>query len=146
MEDSDHDMLLRWFTDFSLEAEHVRPDQARRAGEAMLDRLGGGSGGMIWLDEEGTPVSIACYKGRTPNGIRIGPVYTPPEHRRHGYAAAVTAVASSAGRGEHLLPERDGVRVFRERDERLRRRLTDRHLARLLGSLAIELGLIRLFR
>ena len=27
---------------------------------------------------------------------RIGPVYTPPEHRCHGYAAAVTAAATSA--------------------------------------------------
>ena len=26
---------------------------------------------------------------------RIAPVYTPPEHRRHGYAAAVTAAASA---------------------------------------------------
>jgi len=25
---------------------------------------------------------------------RIGPVYTPPEHRGHGYAAAVTAAAA----------------------------------------------------
>ena len=25
---------------------------------------------------------------------RIGPVYTPPEHRRRGYAAAVTAAAA----------------------------------------------------
>ena len=31
--------------------------------------------------------------GRTPTvcGVpRIGPVWTPPDHRRHGYAAAVT--------------------------------------------------------
>jgi hypothetical protein len=38
----------------------------------------------------------------TPNGIRIGPVYTPPEHRRRGYGSAVTAAVSarhlSAGR------------------------------------------------
>jgi predicted GNAT family acetyltransferase len=25
---------------------------------------------------------------------RIGPVYTPPEHRRHGYGSAVTARAA----------------------------------------------------
>jgi len=24
---------------------------------------------------------------------RLGPVYTPPEHRRHGYASALTAAA-----------------------------------------------------
>ena len=26
--------------------------------------------------------------------VRVGPVYTPPEHRRRGYGAAVTAAAS----------------------------------------------------
>ena len=34
--------------------------------------------------------------GRTPHGIRIGAVYTPPEQRRRGYASAVTAAASQA--------------------------------------------------
>ena len=37
---------------------------------------------------------MACYKSRTPTGIRVGPVYTPPEHRRRGYAGAVTAAVS----------------------------------------------------
>ncbi len=27
----------------------------------------------------------------------IGPVYTPPEHREHGYASAVTAAAAAWG-------------------------------------------------
>jgi len=31
---------------------------------------------------------------RTPNGVRIGPVYTPPEERGHGYASGLTAAAS----------------------------------------------------
>ena len=29
----------------------------------------------------------------TPNSLRIAPVYTPPQHRRHGYASACTAAA-----------------------------------------------------
>jgi GNAT superfamily N-acetyltransferase len=29
--------------------------------------------------------SMAGFGGKTPNGIRIGPVYTPPEHRGRGY-------------------------------------------------------------
>ena len=33
-------------------------------------------------------------RGATPNGIRIGPVYTPPDRRGHGYASALTAGAS----------------------------------------------------
>jgi predicted GNAT family acetyltransferase len=31
------------------------------------------------------------YSGPTPNGIRIAPVYTPPELRGGGYASACTA-------------------------------------------------------
>jgi predicted GNAT family acetyltransferase len=34
------------------------------------------------------------YGSPTPNGIRIGPVYTPPERRGRGYAGAVTAAVS----------------------------------------------------
>ena len=37
------------------------------------------------------PVSLCGYGGRTTHGVRIGPVYTPPELRRHGYASALTA-------------------------------------------------------
>ena len=43
-----------------------------------------------WVDE-GAPVSFSGYGGLTPNGIRIGPVYTPPELRRRGYASALVA-------------------------------------------------------
>ena len=32
--------------------------------------------------------------GETPNGIRIGPVYTPPDHRGRGYASNLTAFVS----------------------------------------------------
>ena len=34
------------------------------------------------------------FGGPTPNGIRIGPVYTPPELRGRGYASALTAQVS----------------------------------------------------
>jgi ribosomal protein S18 acetylase RimI-like enzyme len=47
--------------------------------------------GMVWLWEDGAPVSLAGCGGFTPNGARIGPVYTPPELRGRGYASAVTA-------------------------------------------------------
>jgi predicted GNAT family acetyltransferase len=39
-------------------------------------------------------VSLAGYGSPTPNGMRVGPVYTPPELRGRGYASAVTAAAS----------------------------------------------------
>ena len=45
----------------------------------------------LWEDPSGTPVSMAGVPGRTPSGARIGPVYTPPERRAHGYAEALVA-------------------------------------------------------
>ena len=43
---------------------------------------------------------MAGYAGPTPNGIRIGAVYTPPDLRRQGFASAVTASLS-----QHLLDQ-----------------------------------------
>lgn len=50
------------------------------------------------------PVSLVGFGGPTPNGIRIGPVYTPPEHRGHGYASILTARVSQLqlDRGRHF--------------------------------------------
>lgn len=49
----------------------------------------------LWEVDE-RPVSLAATAGPTPNGIRIGPVYTPPAERGHGFASAVTAAATQA--------------------------------------------------
>jgi predicted GNAT family acetyltransferase len=87
----DASFLKSWFTHFAIEADH---QPAHLAGEMAASMVQRSVNGMIWIDAAGEPVSIACYKARTPRGMRIGPVYTPPEHRRHGYAAAVTAAVS----------------------------------------------------
>jgi predicted GNAT family acetyltransferase len=47
----------------------------------------------LWVDG-GRAVSAVGAGGATPNGVRIGPVYTLPEHRGRGYASALTAAAS----------------------------------------------------
>lgn len=49
--------------------------------------------GYLWEDD-GEVVSMVGAGGETPNGIRIGPVYTPPERRGNGYASSLTAAAS----------------------------------------------------
>ena len=50
---------------------------------------------MAYLWEvDGQAVSLVVAGSPTPNGIRIGPVYTPPVARRHGYASALTAAVS----------------------------------------------------
>jgi predicted GNAT family acetyltransferase len=48
----------------------------------------------VW-EREGAPVSMAAESLRAAGSVRIQSVYTPPAHRRHGYAAAVTAEASA---------------------------------------------------
>ncbi len=59
----------------------------------------------VWEDE-GRVVSYAGFGGRTPHGVRVDPVYTPPEQRGRGYASACTAALS-----QYLL-ERGHQRCF----------------------------------
>jgi predicted GNAT family acetyltransferase len=50
----------------------------------------------MWLwERDGEPVSLAGYTGPTLTGTRVGPVFTPAEHRRHGYASALVAELSA---------------------------------------------------
>jgi hypothetical protein len=66
---------------------------------ARAARLIEASDVAVW-ERDGAIVSMAALVGRTPNGRRIADVYTPPEHRRHGYAEAVVAALS-----RHVLDE-----------------------------------------
>jgi predicted GNAT family acetyltransferase len=88
----DRPFLVDWARAF--EAEALPDDAPFRAPEEILDtRLGSAQGGIaLW--EDGRPVSMAGFGGPTPHGIRIGPVYTPPERRRRGYASALVAALS----------------------------------------------------
>ena len=52
-----------------------------------------GAAEMLW-EVDGVPVAQATARPVLAGASRIGPVYTPPEQRGHGYAAAVTAAAS----------------------------------------------------
>ena len=52
-----------------------------------------GPGEWVW-QVDGVPVAQASARPVIAGMSRIGPVYTPPEHRRHGYGAAATAAAS----------------------------------------------------
>jgi predicted GNAT family acetyltransferase len=63
---------------------------------------------LLWtVDDE--PVSMAGHTPVAGGVTRIGPVYTPPEHRRHGYGAAVTAAASVAAQAQ---PGAEQVTLF----------------------------------
>ena len=64
---------------------------ARRARRAVRRRPCGGDRLARPLGGRGRTVSLAGHAGETPNGARVGPVYTPPELRGRGYASALTA-------------------------------------------------------
>jgi predicted GNAT family acetyltransferase len=87
----DREIAVRWFIAFSDEALHEGSPGADQA-EAIFDhRLSSPWAGILLWENGGKPVSLAGWGGRTPNGIRVGPVYTPPELRGRGYATALTA-------------------------------------------------------
>jgi predicted GNAT family acetyltransferase len=90
--DGDRPLLIDWYLAFAEEALGDEPDRERL--ERMIDhRLGTeGEGLVLWADDE--PMSMAGFGGKTPTGIRIGPVYTPPELRGRGYATALVAELS----------------------------------------------------
>jgi predicted GNAT family acetyltransferase len=62
--------------------------------EELADRWISGRNRTLFLWEDGQVVSLTGVGGLTPTGIRIGPVYTPPEHRGRGYASNLVAAAS----------------------------------------------------
>jgi predicted GNAT family acetyltransferase len=86
--------MLEWLTDFVVETGLSSREEAAQAAVSLVTQQPSGSGNLLWLDASEQPVSIARYKAPTPHGVRIGPVYTPPEHRRQGYGGAVTAAAT----------------------------------------------------
>ncbi len=88
---SDADLVSDWFGRFQAEAMPGSPHEHPAA--AASRPL---AAGHVWLWEcQGHVVSLAA--GTSANGVaRIGPVYTPPEHRSRGYGAAITAHATQA--------------------------------------------------
>ncbi len=50
----------------------------------------------LYVWDDGGAVCLIGTSGATPNGMRIGPVYTPPDKRGRGYASAATAAAAQA--------------------------------------------------
>lgn len=88
VEERDRELVLGWMDAFVAEAlPEAPPEDSSR----WLERRAADpdSGTVIW--EDGEPVSMGGYGGLTPNGIRVGPIYTPPELRRRGYGTALTA-------------------------------------------------------
>lgn len=86
----DRELLTDWSLAFHHEAMGGRP--ADPIPEVVERRIAEGSY-HLW-EEDGRAVCLAGVSLPSAGVSRIGPVYTPPEHRRHGYGSACVASAS----------------------------------------------------
>ena len=99
--EADRRLAHEWFLAFLTDV-----GEAPRPGETMIDDAVDAGRYWLWREPSGAPVSMACRRPVIGGSARVGPVYTPLEHRGHGYGSAVTAAAT-----RHILDE-GGVPVL----------------------------------
>lgn len=83
----EHGVVSSWVECFARETGIAKPDAP-----ALVERKIAAREMVLWYDD--LPRCLAGYSGRSPNGVRIGYVYTPPEWRGNGYASACVAAFS----------------------------------------------------
>ncbi|WP_308425190.1 GNAT family N-acetyltransferase [Wenjunlia tyrosinilytica] len=97
----DRDLLIRWYEAFGRETGTLAGTPAG----AVDDRVG--HGGLTLWEVDSRPVALAGTTRMVAGTVRVGPVYTPAEERRRGYAGAATAevgrAALAAGAREVVL-------------------------------------------
>lgn len=86
---ADIDAVYDWYLAFHNEAV---PTDAPPRRESVERSINEGSIYLWKIDEQ--PVSLAAKGRRTPHGVSVGPVYTPPNQRGRGYASACVAALS----------------------------------------------------
>ncbi len=93
VEERDRALLTAWWSAFHAEALPgvPAPGDSAEVADRMLRRVGRVA--YLWEDA-GEVVALAGAAGPTPRGIRIGPVYTPPDRRGRGYASNLVAEVS----------------------------------------------------
>lgn len=84
---ADSEIIAGWLAGFTTETGHGPGDVRNYTAAHIANKTA-----FFW-DDDG-PKTTALWAGHTPNGVRVGFVYTPRAFRGHGYAAAVTAAAS----------------------------------------------------
>jgi hypothetical protein len=80
--EADVALLATWTDVFVSEARIPEPVDSKRIVQDAISR------GRLHVWEDGEPVSMAAWTGKTPNGVRINFVYTPRERRGKGYGTA----------------------------------------------------------
>jgi RimJ/RimL family protein N-acetyltransferase len=94
-------LIAAWLDAFSAEIEHVAPSDSHGVADHMVQ-----SGHVDLWEVDGRIVCLVGYRDAA-GVLRVGPVYTPPEHRNHGYARwltyEVTALALERPGVEHAM-------------------------------------------
>lgn len=81
--ESDLPTLIPWVEDFLM---HIGDQgEARQIAEERV------RDGQVFVWEDGAPLSMAGWSGKTPNGVRVNLVYTPAALRGRGLASATVA-------------------------------------------------------
>ena len=86
--ESDRTLLLKWLPAFNAEAGLEVIEDLERFVTNLLKNQN------TYLWEDNTAVSLAAGRKFSDTASRIGLVYTPPQHRRKGYATACVAALS----------------------------------------------------
>lgn len=100
--EDDADLALAWFRDFVRAADEQAGRDSGHDGEhfTLEDTVQRIHERRLWFWDDGGPVHMT---GANPPGYgvsRLGPVYTPAEHRGRGYASAAVAEISATIRAE----------------------------------------------
>ena len=92
---ADTALIAGWIADFNDEALAGGVSD-RSAALRMAQDLVSHRGRSVYLWENTEPVSMVATGRPSPNGGRVYAVYTPPEHRRKGYASSSVAALSTS--------------------------------------------------
>ncbi len=87
----DTELLVDWHDAFRVEARGAGPEDSRRFVTDLLSH----DGLMLW-ETDARPVAMAGLTRIVAGVARVTGVYTPPPHRRRGYAGGVTTAISRA--------------------------------------------------
>ena len=101
---ADLDLVTRWEAAFEVESlNEEHGPRLLESARASVERKR--KDGHLWLVEArtaagGQPVAVSGFNAALREAVQIGPVYTPPELRRRGYARAVVASSLLDARAE----------------------------------------------
>ncbi len=85
---SERQTFADWMRAFAVEAGVLGSEQAAQIVDTQLARE------RLFMWDDNGPVSMVSLSPTVAGVTRLGPVYTPPEHRGRGYASSAVAAAS----------------------------------------------------